>query len=105
MYANPGIAALFRTDCGKKKWGALAGVLWRDALAGRSAFTEEVSLGLEGLWRGALADALARCSAFKDALAGRSAFCGDPPWLQLEPCLEASLSEPKNLAFTKARKR
>ena len=49
-------------------------MLWRDALAGRSAFAEQVSLGLEGLWRGALADILARCSAFKDVLAGRSAF-------------------------------
>ena len=77
FYANPGIAALFQTDCGKKKWVALVGVLWRDALARRSALTE-ASLGLEGLWRGALADALAMCSAFKDALAGRSALCGDP---------------------------
>ena len=78
FYANPGIAALFQTDCGKKKWVALAGVLWRDALARCSALTE-ASLGLEGLWRGALADALAICSAFKDALAGRSALCGEPP--------------------------
>ena len=50
----------------------------RDALAGRSAFTEEASLGLEGLWRGALADALARCSSFKDALAGALPFVETP---------------------------
>ena len=53
--------------------GALAGC------SGQALCFDKASLGLEGLWRGVLADALARCSAFKDALAGRSALCGDPP--------------------------
>ena len=75
MYSNLESPRFFEQTAKKE----LAGVLWRDALAGRSAFTEEASLGLEGLWRRALADALAGCSAFKDALAGRSAFCGNPP--------------------------
>ena len=70
MYANLESPRFFEQTAKKE----LAGVLWRDALAGRSAFTEEASLGLEGLWRRALAG----CSAFKDVLAGRSAFCGNP---------------------------
>ena len=50
MYANLESPRFFEQTAKKE----LAGVLWRDALAGRSAFTEEASLGLEGLWRGVL---------------------------------------------------
>ena len=75
----------------------------RDALAGRSALTE-ASLGLEGLWRGALADALARCSAFKDALAGRSALCEDPPMASIRTLFGSVFERAQKSSFQQSPK-